>query len=136
MARRLLAGVVLAAALVAVVPAAADQLPILRSAGVVDRHVVVELSVADLRPVQLIVSRRHAVGPGGVLLSKYVRLREAIQLPSSAATVIRWTSRSTFRPGVYFVQVKAVETGGVTDCPKFERNCLDHWSNVRRVVAT
>jgi hypothetical protein len=28
----------------------------------------------------------------------------------------------------------AVATGGLTDCPKFQRNCNVHWSNVQRVV--
>jgi hypothetical protein len=30
--------------------------------------------------------------------------------------------------------VQAIETGGVTDCPRFSPGCNRHWSNVRRVV--
>jgi hypothetical protein len=69
MARRLLAGVVVAAALGAAGAAAADQGSLLRS-----------------------------------------------------ATAVR------------FVQVEAIQTGGVTDCPPKLRNCNEHWSNVRRIL--
>jgi hypothetical protein len=131
----MLAGVVLAATLGGV-GAAAGGPPILRSATVVDRRVVVEVSVSDVRPVQLTVATRRAVDGHGALIRKYVRLREAIQLPPSANGVGRWQSRKALVPGIYFVQVMAVDTGGVTDCPGFLRNCLDHWSNVRRVVVS
>lgn len=134
MARRLLAGVVVAAVLGAVGPAAAGGLPFLRAARTVDHHVAVEIAVADLRPVELSVATRRAVTVDGALVAKNVRLRETIQLPPSASTIVWWKSSHALRPGVYFVQVKAVETGGVTDCPRFMPNCLDHWSNVRRVV--
>lgn len=135
MARTLLAGVVVAAALGAVGPAGAGQLPILRSASVVDRHVVVTVSVGDLRPTELMVATRAAVNADGALLAKDVRLRETIQLPPTTSAVARWQSPKTLASGVYFVQVMAVETDGVTDCPpKLQRNCLDSWSNVRRVV--
>jgi hypothetical protein len=63
-----------------------------------------------------------------------VRLREAIQVAQPVTGVVRWQSRTTLGPGIYFVQVMAVDTGGVTDCPRFLRNCLEHWSNVRRIV--
>jgi hypothetical protein len=134
MARGLLAGVVVAAALGAVGPAAGGRLPIVRSATVVDRHVVLGLSVGDLRHVELAVAKRRAVGASGALLRKNVRRRETIQLPASAGSIRRWRSPKALRAGVWFVQVTAVETGGVTDCPTFSRNCLDHWSNVRSVV--
>ena len=134
MVRRLLAGVVLVATAGAVGPAAADQLPILRSANVVDRHVLLEVSVGDVRPVELTVAKLRAVAADGALLRKNVRLHETIQLPPSAARVVRWQSQHVLRPGVYFVQVTAFEKGGVTDCPRFLRNCNEHWSNVRRVV--
>jgi len=92
------------------------------------------LSVGDLRPVELTVAKRPAVDANGALLAKNVRLRETIQLAPLASGVVLWLSRKALRRGTYFVQVMAVETGGVTDCPKFLRNCLDHWSSVRRVV--
>jgi hypothetical protein len=84
--------------------------------------------------VQLVVAQRRALGVGGILLAKNVRLREAIHLPPTAYGVVRWESRKTLRRGIYFVQVEALETGGVTDCPHFRPNCLVHWSHVRRVV--
>ncbi|SRR5581483_1874059 len=136
MAGRLLAAVVVSAVLGGVGPAAGGPLPILRSATVVDGRVVLEVSVSDLRPAQLTVATRRAVDPRGALDRRYVRLQESIQLPSSAYGVTRWQSRRTLAPGVYFVQVTAVDTGGATDCPRFLRDCLDHWSNVRRVVVS
>jgi hypothetical protein len=134
MARKLLAGAVVAAALGAVGPAAADQLPILRSAKVAHRHLVLAVSVGDVRPVELTVADRRAVNADGALLRKNVRLQETIQLPASESSVVRWQSQKTLRPGTYFVQVIAVETGSVTDCPPKMPRCGEHWSNVRRVV--
>jgi hypothetical protein len=136
MARTLLAGVVVAAALGAVGPAAADQLPILRSAKVVHRHLVLVVSVSDVRPVELTVAIRRTVNAHGALLRKNVRLQETIQLPASESGVVSWQSAKALRSGTYFVQVTAVETGGggVTDCPPKMPRCDEHWSNVRRVV--
>ena len=151
MARRLLAGVAVAAAVGSVGAAAGcgAQAPggsltrhggggapvaILRSAGIVDRHLVAEVSVGDLRPVELAVAKLGSVDADGALLRKNVFLQETIQLPSSATGVTSWRSHKALRPGTYFVQVEAVETGGVTDCRPFQRNCLAHWSSVRRVV--
>ena len=134
MAARLFAGVVAAAALAAVGPAAAGGLPILRSASVADRHVVVTVSVSDLRPVELLVSRRAAVNGDGALLANRVALRETMTLPPTAWGIVRWQSPKALGRGVYFVQVRAFESGGVTDCPRALRNCNEHWSNIRRVV--
>ncbi len=132
----LLAGVVLAVALGGVRQATGNELPILRSATIHARHVVLLVAIGDVRPVQLTVATRRAVDQSGVLVAKNVRLRETIQLnPPTTTGVARWQSRTTLAPGTYFVQVMAVERGGgITDCPKFLRNCLDHWSNIRRVV--
>ena len=136
MAGRLLAGVVLAVALGGVAPAAGDQSPILRSATVRDHGVVLAVAVGDVRPVQLTVATSRAVDGDGAL-RRDVRLREAIQLAPSAIGVVRWQSRKKLSRGIYFVQVMAVDSGGVTDCPpRFQRTCLEHWSNVRRVVVT
>ena len=112
------------------------ELPILRAATVHARHVVLLVAVGDVRPVQLTVATRGAVDDSGALVAQNVRLRETIQLTPPATTgVARWQSRTRLAPGTYFVQVLAVESGGgLTDCPKFLRNCLDHWSNVRRIV--
>jgi hypothetical protein len=134
MARTLLAAVVVAVAAGGVAQAAGANTPILLSASAVDRHVVVKVSVGDLRPVELSVARQRAVTADGAFVRKNVRLQEAIHLPASATGVARWQSRGTLPPGTYFVQVMAVETGGITDCPRFQRNCNEHWSDVRRVV--
>lgn len=134
MARRLLAGVVIAAALGAAGTAAAGQMPLLRSATTVQRHLVLELWARDLRPIELTVSRRREVAADGAFPAQDVRLRERIQLPPTAAGLVRWQSAKTLRPGIWFVQVAAIETGGVTDCPKAVPNCVEHWSNVRRVA--
>jgi hypothetical protein len=86
--------------------------------------------------MQLTVANRSTVDGNGAFISTNVRVRETIQLAPPVATgVVRWQSRTTLAPGAYFVQVKAIESGGgITDCPKFLRNCLDRWSNVRRIV--
>jgi hypothetical protein len=134
MARTLLAGAMVAAALGAVGPATADQLPILRSAKALQRHLVLAISVGDLRPTEMLVAKRRAVDVEGALLPKNVRVHETIHVSATAGGVVRWRSGVTLRPGIYFVQVTAVGTGGVTDCPPKLRNCDEHWSNVRRVV--
>lgn len=136
MARALLAGVIGAAVLGAVGTAAAGQLPIVRSVGIVHRHVVLELSVGDVRPVEFSAATRRAVNAEGALLPKNVLLRETIQVPAPASGVVRWESPKALRAGTYFVQVTAVETagGGVTDCPPKQPRCNERWSTVRRVV--
>jgi len=134
MARRLLAGSVVAVALCAVASAAGDQAPILRSATVLHGHVVIRVAVSDLRPMKLMFATSRAVDQNGALLAANVRMQETIRLAPTAEGIVRWQSRKTVPPGVGFVQVVAVDTGGVTDCPHFQRNCLDRWSNVRRVV--
>jgi len=134
MARGVLAVVAIAAALGVVSSAAGDQLPILRSATVSNRHVVLRLSVGDLRPVELLIAKRRAVDSNGALRPRNVRLRETIQLTSATGGVVLWRSPAALRPGTYFVQVMAVETGGVTDCLPKLPNCSEHWSIVRRVV--
>lgn len=134
MAGRLLAGVAVTAALAAVGPATAASPPILRSATVSRAHVVLELSVGDLRPAQLTVATRRAVDANGVLLARNVHWRESILLPATTSAAVRWQSRKTLAPGVYFVQVTAIETGGVTDCPPKQLRCDERWSGVHRVV--
>ena len=133
---RLPAALMTVAALGSVAPAAAGQLPILQSAKVVHRHAVLELSVGVLRPVEFTAANGRALDARGASLPKGIRLRETIQVPASASGVVRWRSPRALRPGTYFVQVKAIETGagGVTDCPPKQRDCNTHWSGLRRVV--
>jgi len=134
MARTLLAAVVVALAAGGVAPASGAQTPILLSASAVNRHVVVKVAVGDLRPTELLTAKGRSVTPDGAFVLKNVRLREPIHLPPSAHGVADWTSSGTLHPGTYFVEVMAVATGGITDCPPKQRNCSKHWSNVRRVV--
>jgi hypothetical protein len=129
MARTLLAAVAAAVAAGAVAQATDAQTPILRAASANHRHVVVTVSVGDLQPTELLVAKRRAVNAEGAFLRKNLRLQEAIHVPSSATGVVRWKSR-----GTYFVQVMAVATGGITDCPRSQRNCNERWSNAHRVV--
>jgi hypothetical protein len=134
MARRLLAVCVLLVALGSVASAAV-QMPILRSATVRNRHVVLRVDVSDVRPVEFIAATSRAVDPAsGALVSANVKLREPITLAPAAAGVARWRSTKTLELGTYFVQVMAIDTGGVTDCPPGDRRCTEHWSNVRRLV--
>jgi hypothetical protein len=135
MARGVLAGVVVAAALGAVGPAAGGRLPIVRSATVVDRHVVLGLSAGHLRPVELSVAKRRAVGASGALLRKNVRRRETIQLPASAGS-IRPLAEPEGTPRGRLVRPGDGGRDGRRDglSTVLSRNCLDHWSNVRSVV--
>lgn len=135
MARRMLAGVAIAASLGVVGTAAAGQTPLVRSVKVVHRHVVLELTVGTARPVEFTAAKRRAVDAEGALLPKNVRLHETIRLPASASGVVRWQSPKTLGPGTYFVQVKAVDTGGggVTDCPPKQVKCNVRWSGLHRV---
>jgi hypothetical protein len=134
MARKLLAAVVVAVAAGGVARVSYAQTPILRAASANHRHVVVTVSVGDLQPTELLVAKRRAVDMDGTFVRKNVRLQEAIHLPSTATGVVRWKSHGTLTPGTYFVQVMAVATGGITDCPPYQRNCNERWSNVDRVV--
>jgi hypothetical protein len=138
MARKLLAGVAIAAALGGVLGgvgrASADQVPILRSAKVVHRHPVLKIAVGDVRPLALLVARRGAVDSNGALLEKNIRLEETIHVPASPSGVVRWRSPEALRHGTWFLQVTALATNGGTDCPPGRSNCNERWSNVRRVV--
>jgi hypothetical protein len=136
MAKRLLAGIVIASALGAAGVAAAGQPPIVRSVRIVHRHVALELTIGTARPVEFMAAKRRAVDAEGALLPGNVRLQETIQLPASASGIVRWESPRALRPGTYFVQVKAVQTGGggVTDCPPKQRECNVRWSNLHRVL--
>ena len=136
MARKRLAGVVAGVALVAVATAGADRLPILRSAKVVNGHVVVQVAVGDMRLSQLTVATRPTLDGYGSLIPRYVRMRETIQLAPSTSGVVSWQSKGTLAPGTYFVQVVAFDNGegGITDCPPKLHNCVLHRSNVRRIV--
>lgn len=95
---------------------------------------MLKIAVTDLQPLALLVARQGAVDADGALLEKNIRLEETIQPPASASGVVRWRSPEALRHGTWFVQVTALETGGVTDCPPNQSNCNERWSNVRRVA--
>jgi hypothetical protein len=141
MARKLLAGVVLAAALTAVVwrgvgPASADQVQMLRSAKVVHRHPVLKIAVAGVRPLALLVARRGAVDGNGALLEKNIRAEDTIEVAPApnGRGVLRWRSSTRLRHGIWFVQVTGLETDSAAACPPAKSNCNERWSNVRRVT--
>jgi len=134
MARKLPLAVVLVVALLGAGVASAGSAPILRSAAVSDRHVVVRVHVSDLVPVEFVAAASGAKGAHGALLSTNVRLREAMRFTASAPRTALWETAKRLAPGTYYVQVAAIETGGVTDCPPGDRQCTEQWSNVQRVV--
>jgi hypothetical protein len=134
MARRLLAGILVAAAFGPVGSAAGQQVPILLSAKVVHGHPVVEIWLTDARPIEFLAAKKRTADPNGALLGKNVRLRETIDVASSSNGIVRWQSPRALRRGTWFVQVTTVATGGVTDCPPKTTKCGLDFSNVRRVV--
>ena len=112
----------------------AGPLPILRSAKAEHHHVVVQVTVSDLQPIEFLAATRRTQDPVGALLPANVTLRETIKLATSASGVATWRTQKSLPPGTYYVQVMAMDNAGVTDCPPNLRNCLQHWSNVQRVV--
>src|SRR5439155_3516020 len=129
-----LAVVAIAVALVGTGLAAGAELPLLRSATAVRWHVVIRIDVSDFQPVEFRVATSRAADRTGALLATNVRLQERITLPLDATGIVRWRSPKALRPGTWFVQVRVVDAGGVTECPVTLRQCLQRWSNVRRVV--
>lgn len=111
-------------------------MPILRSATADHHHLVVRITVSDLTPVDLIAANRRTVDRSGALLDTNIRLRERIKPGAEANGILRYRSRKTLKPGSYYVQVLAIDTSGVTDCPHTQPNCLQHWSDIRRVLIT
>ena len=125
---------VLAIALLASSSLAASSAPVLRSVTQTHRHIVVKFTVAALQPWLVEVAVSRGIDASGALLRRNVRLRERITArPDPVTGVVRWRTLKALPARVYYVEVSGIESDGVTDCLPQQRNCLVHWSNVRRV---
>lgn len=130
-----LAVALISATLVASQLSAAPRKPWLRTAASLHRHVSVTFTVGDLRPGLIEVAVANTTDYSGAFLSRNVRLREAVSSrPDPVTGVVRWRTKSTLPARAYYVEVSGFETDGVTDCLPQLRNCLEHWSNRRRVL--
>jgi len=134
MRRHLLIGALAAAVLAATANASSTQTPLLISAKSVHQHLVLVARFGDLSPLGVRVAARPTTGQDGALLAANVRLSARFVGVQAGSGTKRWRSAHKLKPGVYWAQVSGLETDGVTDCPPKIRNCLTHWSNVRRVA--
>jgi len=134
MSRLRLAIVPILAALVLVAQASARE-PTLRSVRQHDGHLTVIFALGGLAyaaEVEVAVSPR--VASDGAFPPANVRLRERMAARTNPATGLsRWTTRRALSPSTYYVQVSGVDVG-VTSCIPRRSNCLQQWSNVRKVV--
>lgn len=123
-----------AVSLLSAAAAMADE-PVLQTAKAVGGHVAVTFSLRDdLLPGQIVVAVNGETTPTGAFPRATVRLRERIAASPNSAGLVRYATRKKLRPGTYYVEVSGIEDGGVTDCFPPGSICLEHWSNVRRVV--
>jgi hypothetical protein len=132
MKRGLIGGIVIAVSLVSVASAASGG-PVLRTAAPLSGHVVVTFSTSELIPGRILVAT-SPTGPTGVFPAGSVRLRESITARAGETGIVRWKTRATLPKGTYYVAVSGFLTGGVTSCIPLRGNCLERWSNIRRVV--
>jgi hypothetical protein len=107
---------------------------VLRSAALVNRHVLVVFTTGELRPGVIQVALRPARGASGGFLAANLALTEAVTA-QPAARVVRWRTRQALPFRRYYVQVSAIGTDGVTGCKPSQRRCHVHWSKVRVVSA-
>jgi len=137
MRQRLLIGTLAAAVVTGTAFAGSAQVaPRLLSAKAQARHLVLVARFGDLAPLDVRAASRPATGQNGALLPANVRLSARFVGAQAANGTRHWRSAGRLRRGVYWVQVSGEETGGVTDCSPKLRNCVTHWSNVRRVVVS
>jgi hypothetical protein len=132
--RQGLIGVVVVAASLVAVSSAATGGPVLQRAAPLGGHVVVTFSTNDLVPGRVQFATTPATGPTGAFPAGSVRLRESIKAQAGEAGLVRWKTRASLPKGTYYVEVSGFLTGGVTSCIPLRGNCLERWSNVRRVV--
>jgi hypothetical protein len=117
---------------------AASGGPVLQSVVALKRHVVVTVAVSDLAPGRVEVATRPATAPRGGFALANVKLRETIKAQPGTGGLVRWQTRAVLPRGTYYVVVSGFLTDGVTSCTplpfKGNGNCLERWSNVRKVV--
>lgn len=131
--RVLMVGVVLAA-LTGSLGRADPGAPVLRWAAARGGHVIVTFRVGDLRPGSIEVAVSGVTDARGRFLTRNVRLREAVSAqPDPVTGIVSWRTSGRLPARTYAVQVSGIESDGVTDCLPQLRDCLVHWSNVRRV---
>jgi hypothetical protein len=94
----------------------------------------VQFVAGDLEPAALLAATSSAESPNGILVRANVRLRETIRLAVPTTGAAEWRTRGRLPSGTYYVQVLAVETDGVTDCPPRLGGCAEHASNLKRVT--
>jgi hypothetical protein len=133
MRRGLIVAVAVAVSLVCGSSAASGG-PVLRFAAPLGGHVVVTVAVAELAPGRVEVATSARTEPSGGFRAGTVKIRETITVQPSAAGIVRWQTRKALPRGTYYVAVSGFRTGGVTSCMPLRGNCLELWSNVRRVV--
>jgi hypothetical protein len=125
-----IAGLAVAATAASAGLAAAGR-PLLRSAALVNGHVLVVLTTGELRPGVIQVALRPTRDASGSFLRANLVLTEAVTAqPDPASGVIRWRTRKALPFRRYYVQVSGIEVG----CAPSRRSCR-HWSNVRIVSA-
>jgi len=133
MKRGLIGALVVAFSLVSGSSAATGG-PVLRSAAPLKGHVVVTVAVAELVPGRVEVATSPRTDPFGAFPPGSVKLREIITARPGTTDVVRWQTRRALPHGTYYVAVSGFLGGGVTSCLPLRSNCLERWSNVRRVV--
>jgi hypothetical protein len=133
MKRGLIGCIVVAVSLVSGSSAASGG-PVLRSVAPLKGHVVVTVAVADLVPGRIEVAASPTTDPSGAFPAGSVKLRETIGARPGATGLLRWHTRKALPRGTYYVAVSGFLTGGVTSCIPLRGNCIERWSNVRRLV--
>jgi hypothetical protein len=107
---------------------------VLEAVGQNHGHIIANADFAGLAPAYLVVATKPRRLATGALSPMNVRLRQAIRPTRPVNGLVRIHVRKRLPAGTYYVQVSAVEGGGVTDCSPHQYGCGDTWSNVLRVV--
>jgi hypothetical protein len=132
--KRGLIGAVVSAVSLVLVSSATSSGPVLRSVAPLGKHVVVTFAAADLVPGRVVIATSPRIGPTGAFPPATVKLRETVAVQPDATGAARWVTRKALPPGTYYVEVSGFLSGGVTTCLPLRSNCLERWSNVRRVI--
>lgn len=132
--KRGLIGVVVVAVSLVSGSSAASGGPVLRYVAPSRGHVDVMVAVAELAPGRIEVGASARTEPSGGFPAGTVKIRETITAQPDAGGIVRWRTRKVLSRGTYYVTVSGFLTGGVTSCIPLRGNCLERWSNVRRVV--